>query len=78
MELRFAGLSAIELRNMILDERRKFILALQFNSPLSDLEEIREQIRLLDDALSIKEKEELKIQAAENSPQVKNTNIIDA
>ncbi|MFL5745633.1 MAG: hypothetical protein ACJ751_13260 [Niastella sp.] len=61
MDSRFAELSAVELRSMILDETRKFILALQFGSALSDLEEIREQIKSLNDALAIKEKEELKI-----------------
>ncbi len=61
MDSRFAELSAVELRSIILDETRKFILALQFGSALSDLEEIREQIKSLNDALAIKEKEELKI-----------------
>lgn len=61
MDSRFAELSAVELRSKILDETRKFILVLQFGSTLSELEEIRDRIKLLNDLLAIKEKEELNI-----------------
>ena len=68
----FAGMSATELRSRIVDETQKFILALQFSSPLSDLEQIREQIRLLTDALTVKEKDENKI--VEKNPQPTSSN----
>ena len=68
----FAGMSATELRSRIVDETQKFILALQFSSPLSDLEQIREQIRLLTDALTVKEKDENKI--VEKNPQSTSSN----
>lgn len=58
MDSRYAGWSAVTLRNKIVDETQKFILSLQFSAPLSDLEEIREKIRLLTEALTIKEKQE--------------------
>lgn len=58
MEPRFQHLSAAQLRTIIIHEMRKFAMALEFGSTVSDLQEIREQIRLLTDALSIKEKEE--------------------
>ncbi len=60
-------MTTVELRSRIVDETQKFILSLQFSSPLSDLEEIRNQIRTLTEALDIKEKEEIKI--AEKFPQ---------
>lgn len=72
MDSRFAGMSATELRSRIVDETQKFILALQFSSPLSDLEQIREQIRLLTDALAVKEKDESKI--VEKHPQSTSSN----
>jgi len=72
MDSMFAGMSATELRSRIVDETQKFILALQFSSPLSDLEQIREQIRLLTDALTVKEKDENKI--VEKNPQPTSSN----
>jgi len=72
MDSMFAGMSATELRSRIVDETQKFILALQFSSPLSDLEQIREQIRLLTDALTVKEKDENKI--VEKNPQSTSSN----
>lgn len=65
MDSRFSELSAVELRSMILDETRKFILVLQFGSTLSDLEEIRDQIKLLNDALAIKEKSAFNVNSEE-------------
>ncbi|AEV98203.1 hypothetical protein A4D02_35240 [Niastella koreensis] len=71
MDSRFGELSAVELRNLVLDETRKFILSLQFGSGLSDLEEIREKIKVLSDVLAVKEKDELKLNAEEKYPQSK-------
>lgn len=71
MDSRFEELSAVELRSMVIDETRKFILSLQFGSGLGDLEEIRAKIKLLSDALAIKEKDELKLNAEEKYPQSK-------
>ncbi|WP_153825451.1 hypothetical protein [Niastella caeni] len=47
---------------------RKFALALEYGSTVSDLQEIREQIRLLTDALAIKEKEDMQKQIVESAP----------
>lgn len=58
MESRFQHLSAAQLRAIIIHEMRKFAFALELGSTVSDLEEIREHIKLLTDTLSIKEKEE--------------------
>jgi len=58
MDTRFQKLSAAQLRTIIIHEMRKFALALEYGSTVSDLQEIREQIRLLTDALAVKEKEE--------------------
>jgi len=69
MDSRFQNLSAAQLRTIIIHEMRKFALALEYGSTYSDLEEIREQIKLLGDALAIKENEETIKGFAEIFPQ---------
>jgi hypothetical protein len=58
METRLQHFAAAQLRTIVIHEMRKFALALEYGSTISDLQEIREQIRLLEDALAAKEKEE--------------------
>jgi len=60
MDSRFEHLTATELRAIVIQEMRKFSWALELGTTVSDLEEIRNHIRLLVDMLSIKEKEEMK------------------
>jgi hypothetical protein len=60
MDSRFEHLTATELRAIVIHEMRKFSWALELGTTVSDLEEIRNHIRLLVDMLSIKEKEEMK------------------
>jgi hypothetical protein len=61
MEARIQNLSAAQLRTIIIHEMRKFALALEYGSTISDLQEIREHIRSLTDTLYFKEEEELKL-----------------
>jgi hypothetical protein len=58
MEPSLDKLPASVLRTIIIRETRKFALALEYGSTLSDLQEIREYIKMLENLLSIKEKEE--------------------
>ena len=67
MDSRFEHLTATELRSIVIQEMRKFAWALELGSSVSDLEEIRNHIRLL--VLSIKEKEETRV--VEKFPQIK-------
>jgi|GEM_PF-4834784 hypothetical protein len=54
----FQNLSASALRTIMIHEMRKFALALEYGSTLSDLEEIRDQINAMTEALKVKELEE--------------------
>lgn len=58
MDTRFHRFTAAQLRTIIIHEMRKFALALEYGSTISDLQEIREHIRKLEDTLAVKEKEE--------------------
>lgn len=58
MDSQFPNLTAAQLRTIIINEMRKFALALEYGSTISDLQEIREQIKLLADTLAVKEREE--------------------
>lgn len=58
METRLQQFAAAQLRTIVIHEMRKFALALEYGSTISDLQEIREHIRLLEDLLADKEKEE--------------------
>ena len=69
MDSPLRNLSASALRDLVIHEMRKFTFALQLGATLSDLEEIRERIKELTDALSIKEQEEIKKPAVEIFPQ---------
>jgi hypothetical protein len=69
MDSRFQHLSAAQIRTIIIHETRKFALALEYGSTISDLQEIKEEIRLLADALASKEMEENKKPAVEKIPQ---------
>jgi hypothetical protein len=61
MDSPFVDLTTAELRTIIIQEMRKFAWGLELGSTLSDLKEIRTYIKSLEDILSIKEKEEIKI-----------------
>lgn len=54
----FQNLSAGALRTVVIHEMRKFALALEYGSTISDLEEIREQINAMTEVLKAKEQEE--------------------
>jgi len=58
MNFRLQNYTAAQLRTMIIYEMRKFALALEYGSTLSDLQEIKDQIKELTDLLSAKEKGE--------------------
>jgi hypothetical protein len=58
MNNRLQNLATAQLRTIIIHEMRKFALALEYGSTISDLQEIREHIKLLGDILTAKEKEE--------------------
>jgi hypothetical protein len=58
MDTRFQHLTAAQLRTIIIHEMRKFALALECGSSISDLQEIRNHIRALADTLTTKEGEE--------------------
>ena len=58
MVSQYQSFTAAQLRTIIIHEMRKFALALEYASPISDLEEIREEIKLMGDTLAVKEKEE--------------------
>ena len=51
-------LTAGSLRQLLIREMKKFIVALKYDSTASDLEEIRDHIRELMNVLTLKEKEE--------------------
>jgi len=70
MNNRLQNLTTAQLRTIIIHEMRKFALALEYGSTISDLQEIREHIKLLGDILSAKEKEESPFGNVENSRQV--------
>ena len=69
MNQRVQNLSAAQLRTIIIYEMRKFALALEYGATVSDLQEIREQIKELTDLLSLKEQEENYGITADISPQ---------
>lgn len=55
MNKKIWGLSLSELNNLITRERRKFLTAINFGSTASDLEEIRENIRELEQIAALKQ-----------------------
>jgi hypothetical protein len=69
MNQRIQSLSAAQLRTIIIYEMRKFALALEYGATVSDLQEIKDQIRELTDLLSVKEQEETYGITADISPQ---------
>ncbi|WP_205513881.1 hypothetical protein [Longitalea arenae] len=58
METRLQQFTAAQLRTIVIHEMRKFALALEYGSTISDLQEIRDQIKLLADTLAAKERDE--------------------
>jgi hypothetical protein len=52
------NLSAGALRTVVINEMRKYALALEYGSPIAELEEMREHINSMADALKMKEQEE--------------------
>ena len=69
MNSRLQTLTAARLRSITIVEMRKFALALEYGSTFSDLQEIREHIKELDDLLIVKEKEEAMQTSVEIPPQ---------
>lgn len=55
MNKKIWGLSLTELHNLISRERRKFLTAINYNSTASDLEEIRDNIRELEQIAALKQ-----------------------
>lgn len=70
-------LPASALRTIFIRETRKFVLALQYGSTLSDLQEIRDYIKTLEDLLSIKEKEETQMLNTDDLPSLDIRSIND-
>jgi hypothetical protein len=62
-------LTAAQLRTIVINEMRKFALALEYGSTISDLQEIKEQIKFLTDTLTVKEREEVQPGVVELLPQ---------
>jgi ABC-type hemin transport system substrate-binding protein len=58
MNNRLQNLATAQLRTIIIHEMRKFALALEYGSTISDLQEIRDHIKMLADILTVKEREE--------------------
>jgi hypothetical protein len=52
------NLSAGALRTVVINEMRKYALALEYGSSISELEQMREHINSMADALKVKEQEE--------------------
>ncbi len=69
MNQRIKNLSAAQLRTIVIYEMRKFALALEYGSTISDLQEIREQIKELTELLTEKEQRESFGLTADISPQ---------
>ena len=69
MNQRVKNLSAAQLRTIIIYEMRKFVLALEYGSTISDLQEIKDQIRELTELLTEKEQSENYGITADISPQ---------
>jgi hypothetical protein len=68
MESRLQNLTAAQLRTIVIHEMRKFALALEYGSTISDLQEIREQIKLLTDILATKERGDVYPIVVETAP----------
>jgi hypothetical protein len=69
MNQRVKNLSAAQLRTIIIHEMRKFAMALEYGATVSDLQEIKEQIKELTDLLTMKEQAETFGITADISPQ---------
>ncbi|MBO9201921.1 MULTISPECIES: hypothetical protein [Niastella] len=69
MNSRFHRFSAAQLKTILIHEMRGLALALEYGSAISDLQEIKDQMKLLADTLFQKESEEFGI--AEILPQAK-------
>jgi hypothetical protein len=70
MDSSLEKLPASAIRTIIIHETRKFVLALQFGSTLSDLQEIRDHIKKLENLLSTKEKEETQMLNSDDLPRL--------
>lgn len=68
MNMMLAGLSAPELRNLLLEESKKFNAAIKFGSPVSDLEEIQTEIKKIEKLLKNKETREIPNITVESFP----------
>ena len=66
MNSQLQTLTAAQLRTIIIHEMRKFALALEYGSTLSDLQEIKENITELSDLLTKKENDETVAQKCGN------------
>ena len=76
MDSRLQHFTAAQLRTIIIHEMRKFALALEYGATISDLQEIREHIRLLGDTLALKEKDESHFGNVEKSLQPNQTSSV--
>lgn len=77
MDCSLEKLPAAAIRTIIIRETKKFVLALQYGSTLSDLQEIRDYIKTLEDLLSTKEKEEIQTLNSDILPQLTIKSIND-
>jgi hypothetical protein len=77
MDSSLEKLPASALRTIIIRETRKFVLALQYGSTLSDLQEIRDHIKKLEELLSAKEKEETQMLNMDDLPLLNIRSIKD-
>ena len=68
MNQRLASLSETELRNLLIEESKKFNAAIKFGSPASDLEEILTEIKDIEDLITQKEIGEIPHAAVESIP----------
>ena len=69
MNQRVKNLSAAQLRTIVISEMRKFALALEYGATVSDLQEIKDQIKELTELLTMKEQSETYGITADISPQ---------
>ena len=68
MNTHFANLSAAALRNLLIEESKKFNAAIRFGSPVSDLEDIQMDIREIEQQLREKESGEFRNSTVESIP----------
>ena len=68
MNIHLANLSAPELRNLLIEESKKFNAAIKYSSSVSDLEDIQIEIKEIEDLLKAKESGEIPQLRVESIP----------